>query len=247
MATHSDLRHNGSVIRYDTRFLDPMEPRLFDVAWLMAEGYHQGNSAGRGEAHFIRFAGREMVLRPFRRGGLVGKINRDLYLRGGLDASRPMKEFALLDWMRAQALPVPRPVAAQVTSTGIFYRAALVTERLAGARPLEDILRDRPLHSDVWGTVGGVIRLLHNAGVDHSDLNCRNILLDPEHRPWLIDFDKCRRRQPGAWSVDNLDRLKRSLVKQNGRGDGLHWEQADWEALSAGYAAEKSDGAGGRP
>lgn len=247
LGTQLDILHDGSVIRYDDALIDPMEPRLFDVAWLKAEGHHRGSSSGRGEAHFLSFAGREMVLRYFRRGGLVGKINRDLYLRRSVGQSRSMQEFELLRWMRAEGLPVPRPVAAQVTPSGMFYRAAIITERIPEARPMEEVLRDNPLPADLWGRVGAVIRQMHDAGVYHSDLNCRNILIDAEQKIWLIDFDKCRRRAPGSWQAENLERLRRSLRKESGKGVGLHWTEGNWSALIAGYKGAESDGAVARP
>jgi tRNA A-37 threonylcarbamoyl transferase component Bud32 len=84
---------------------------------------------------------------------------------------------------------------------------------------------------------------MHNAGVDHSDLNCRNILIDAQDKVWLIDFDKCQRRGAGHWRAKNLERLKRSLRKEQAKGAGLHWSQGDWEELLAGYESAKSDGA----
>lgn len=242
MGTHSDLRHNSSVIRYDSAILNPFEPRLFDAAWLNAEDHHRGGSAGRGEATFLSFAGHEMVLRRFRRGGLVGRFNRDLYLGTRPERSRAFQEFELLSWMRGRGLAVPRPVAAQMTPAWPFYRAAIITERVPNACPMEELLRDGPLASDIWCRAGEVVRQMHDLGVYHSDLNCRNILIEDGARVWLIDFDKCRRRTPGPWGQENLDRLHRSLRKEDGKGKGLHWADDDWTALVSGYDAAKSDG-----
>ncbi|MEM6324994.1 MAG: 3-deoxy-D-manno-octulosonic acid kinase [Pseudomonadota bacterium] len=229
MGIFSDLRHTGSVIRYDTNLFPQMEPRLFDIDWLKQAGHHRGSATGRGEAHFLSFSGHEMVLRPFRRGGVIAKINRDRYLRTGLDRARSMRELMLLDWMRGQGLSVPRPIAAQMTPVGMFYRAAILTERLLGARPFEEISRDGPLGPAIWGRVGASIRQMHEAGVDHSDLNCRNILIDAGEKAWLIDFDKCKRRGNGPWKARNLERLKRSLHKENA------WDAQGWARLVDGY------------
>ncbi len=235
MATHRDLRQAGSVIRYDPAVMEPFEPRLFDTTWLRREGYHRGTAAGRGQAQFLHFADRDLVLRPYLRGGMVQKISRDLFLRTGLEQTRSLREFALMQWMGAQALPVPRAVAAQVVSVGLFYRAAIITERIPEAQPLEDLLRQGALHASLWGRIGQVVRHMHDLGVYHSDLNRRNILIDPKESVWLIDFDKCDRRTPGAWAQDNLSRLHRSLVKEDASGQTLHWTEADWSALLAGY------------
>ena len=230
MGTHTDLHHDGSVIRYDSTILNPMEPRLFDAAWLQEAGHHRGMSAGRGMAHFVSYQGLDMVLRPFRRGGLVGKLNHDLYLNTGVERSRAMREFALLQWMRCEALPVPRAVAARVTGAGMFYRAAILTERIPDAHPFEDVLRQGEATAALWTSVGATIKQMHRAGVDHTDLNCRNILIDAGDSVWLIDFDKCQRREPGPRAARNLDRLKRSLVKE-----GV-WEAQGWSHLMTGYA-----------
>ena len=61
--------------------------------------------------------------------------------------------------------------------------------------------------------VGGMIRRFHQAGLDHVDLNARNILVDPSGAPWLIDLDRCRLRAAGEWQEGNLARLERSLGK----------------------------------
>ncbi|MEM6891620.1 MAG: 3-deoxy-D-manno-octulosonic acid kinase, partial [Pseudomonadota bacterium] len=231
MGTQSDLHYQGSVIRFEPEILDPMEPRLFDVQWLKSEGHHRGTSPGRGETHFFSFDGYDLVLRHFRRGGLVGRFNRDFYVRGGLEKSRSIREHELLRWMRAEGLPVPRPVAASVTPTGPLYRAAIITERIPGARPLEDRLREGAMPQDVWQRVGLVIRQMHDAGVFHSDLNLRNILIDSAEKVSVIDFDKCERRPPGAWQTENLDRLQRSLRKQTGQKQTLYWDKNDWATL----------------
>lgn len=235
MGTHLDLRHGASVIRYDPDVVEPFEPCLFDVAWLKSEGHHCGSAAGRGDAHFLNFAGRDMVLRPYLRGGLVRKISRDLYLRTGLARTRSMREFSLTSWMLEQGLPVPVVVAAQVTHIGPFYRAAIITQRIPNAQPLEDHLRAGALEAEQWHRVGTAVRQMHDAGVFHSDLNRRNILIDDAGSVWLIDFDKCERRAPGSWSQENLSRLHRSLAKTDNQGGGLHWTEDDWRALMAAY------------
>lgn len=248
MRTRSELRQDGSVIWFDSDVLQPMEPRLFDPDWLQSNGHHRGTSLGRNQAHFFSFAGYEMVLRQFQRGGLVGRVNRDLYLQTGHEKSRSLREFELLYWMREQGLPVPRPIAAKVDDQGLFYRAAIITERIPEARPAEELLRETPLPQELWREIGAVIRRMHDLHVFHSDLNCRNILLTPDEKVWLIDFDKGERRDTGNWTRANLDRLKRSLTKQKAKPCGFNWQEEDWSQLLAGYegAGDKSDGAAPR-
>ena len=248
MGTNAEICQNGTVIRFDQSILSVMEPRLFDLGWLRSNGYHVGTAKGRSQAHFLTFADRHMVLRKFLRGGLIGKFNRDLYLRKGKDSSRSLQEFDLLGWMHTKGLPVPRPVAAQYKPSGPFYRAHLITERIPNARPLEEFLREAALPAQTWTAVGTTIKQLHHHGVFHSDLNCRNILIDADQRVWLIDFDKCERREPGNWQAQNLDRLLRSLRKENGKAPRLHWDEAAWRYLLSGYSGKgNSDGTTGSP
>lgn len=236
MGTTSDLRLNGTVIRYDNSLLDPMQPRLFDTDWLESNSYLQGSTRGRSQAHFLTYANRDMVLRHFHRGGLIARLNRDRYLRSGMERSRAFREFDLLSWMRARDLPVPRPMAARYIPSGLIYRADIITERIPATRPLEEVLRAATLPAHVWSTIGATIRKLHEHHVFHSDLNCRNILIDCDDRAWLIDFDKCDRRTPGPWMQHNLDRLERSLRKESGKSPGLRWSAEDWTNLLLGYS-----------
>ena len=226
----------GQVIRHDPHLLAQMEPGLFDPEWLQATGRLTGTSAGRNTAWFLHHDGRDMVLRHYWRGGMVGRIVKDRYWRAAPDNSRAMREYALLGWMQAQGLPVPRPVAARHAPAGpLFYRADLLMERIPGTRPLADLLAEGPVRADLWQRIGAVIGQMHGLGVDHSDLNCRNILLDGAGQPWLIDFDKCARRPAGPWAQANIDRLHRSLRKEKGKVAQLHWNDGDWQALLAGY------------
>ncbi len=233
--------HGGAALWYDADLLDGIDPGLFNPAHLQRTGALLGQSQGRNAAHFLRHAGREMVLRHFWRGGLIGRFNRDLFLRVPVARSRAMREFMLLDWMREQGLAVPRPVAARFSPAGPFYRADIVTERIPDSRTLADRLSEAPLPPELWQAVGDRVGQMHRLGVHHSDLNCRNILLTGDGAVWLIDFDKCDRRAPGDWTEANLARLKRSFEKEKRNVPGLHWDEAAWQALRAGYAGAMAD------
>ena len=80
-----------------------------------------------------------------------------------------------------------------------------------------------------------MIRRFHAAGIDHTDLNIHNILLDDAGQSWLIDFDKCSRRAAGDWQQANLARLQRSLRKEKGKQPSLHWDESHWAMLLSGY------------
>ncbi|MYI70753.1 MAG: 3-deoxy-D-manno-octulosonic acid kinase [Boseongicola sp. SB0673_bin_14] len=236
MGTTSELHVAGTVIWYDATIFTPMEPRIFEPDWLRKNGNLLGSSRGRSEAYFLNYSGRDMVLRHFQRGGILGKFVSDHYITTRIDDSRAMREFTLLDWMRMQGLPVPRPLAARFSPSGPFYRADLLTERIQNARPLAEVLLERALPDRNWFTIGATIGQMHSLSVFHADLNCRNILLDAGERAWIIDFDKCETRAPGGWMKRNLFRLQRSFEKEKHQRPDLNWVSEDWTVLLSGYS-----------
>jgi 3-deoxy-D-manno-octulosonic-acid transferase len=214
----------------------PHDP--FDAAAWQARGAWQPTPGGRGSAGFVAHGPHGLVLRHLRRGGLVARWSQDTYFGRRAERSRAMREFALLAQLRRAGLAVPRPLAARMQRVGLLrYRADLIVERLPGARTLAECLTTGPaLPAAHWQAVGAAIRRLHDAGVDHVDLNAHNLLLDTGGRAWIIDFDRCRLRAPGRWRAANLERLARSLRKLAQRHPQAAFDAArDWTALQAGY------------
>ncbi len=192
----------------------PPDPRLVDPDHWRGQGRVTGEAPGRGASLFLDAgAGHEWVLRPYRRGGLIARFSAWRYLWTGLERTRAFRELRLTAALHELGLPVPRPVAAAVTRHGLTYEAALITERIPGARALADLLETRRASEALLAEVGRTIRRFHDAGLDHVDLNARNLLVDEAQRVWLIDLDRCRLRPKGDWQAANLARLARSLVK----------------------------------
>lgn len=170
-----------------------------------------GSAPGRGESLFLNVDGANWVLRPYRRGGLAAKVSEKNYLWCGLENTRAFKEFRLTQALFERDLPVPKPVAAIVVKHNLTYEAGLITQRIKQSLALADCLTGA---SDTLLTeVGKTIRRFHDAGLDHVDLNARNILVSGDGKVWLIDFDRCKIRASGNWKDDNLARFKRSVLK----------------------------------
>ncbi|HEY9096081.1 MAG TPA: 3-deoxy-D-manno-octulosonic acid kinase, partial [Hydrogenophaga sp.] len=182
--------------------------------------------------------GREVVLRHYRRGGMVARFNPDRYPRSAPRDSRGMREFSLLRWMSARGLPVPQPVAARHQSVGRHYTADIMVALIPHTRNLVQRLVEAPLNEPQWRAVGRAIRRLHDAQVFHSDLNAHNILIDHTDQAWIVDFDKCDVRSGAAWKLANLARLKRSLRKERERLPSFHWKDDDWTPLESGYTTD---------
>lgn len=222
---------------YDASLLPEFSAACFDPAHWQRQDAVLGQSHGRGVTWFVRGPRCELVLRHYWRGGLLGKLLGDQFCFTGLARSRCYREFTLLNDLWAAGLPVPRPVAARVIRQGLTYRADLLLERIAGARDLVSLLRERALTGEEWRRVGVVIHQLHEEGAWHSDLNSHNLLLDAQGKVWVIDFDKCAIRAPGRWQPQMLARLQRSLRKEQGLHTAFFWQEADWDELMAGYQA----------
>lgn len=229
-------RHDGHRIAcLDPEAVPDFSFEYFDPEYWVAAQRVVGQSKGRGVTWFVRYDPTEWVLRHYWRGGLVGKILSDQFFYTGINRTRSFAEFDLLRHLREEDLPVPRPIAAQVRRFGCCYRADLLIERIPDSQDLVQILQQRELTSDEWSVIGSVLAQFHFAGADHADLNAHNILLDTRGKVWVIDFDKGALRHPGPWQEHNMERLKRSFIKEKRLHRTFHWSLSDWETLQLAY------------
>lgn len=193
-------------------------------------------TGGRGGAWFVSSDQGEFVLRHYRRGGMMAKVSERTYVFFGQEATRSFREFRLLQTLHQRGLPVPEPVAAMAVRSGLIgYQAAILIRRINSAMPLPEIPDLSQEH--VWREVGQTVRRFHDAGLDHVDLNCDNILLG-NGRVYLIDFDRCTLRDSGSsaagWKNGNLKRLRRSVEKRCGALSALEQERL-WSVLINSY------------
>ena len=212
---------------------EPIES-LFDINYWRSCNAIVGNASGRGTTWFIKLQSTIAALRHYHRGGLFGKIVRDQYLFLGLERTRGYAEFVLLQKLRSAGVNVPRPIAAKVEQIGLLYRADLLSEKIPEASDLVDKLQVERLSTDDYQKIGIEIRKMHDVGVNHTDLNIHNILLDREGKVWIIDFDKCKQQSGNQWKERNLNRLLRSFRKELGKRK-IHWSEDDFESLMLGY------------
>lgn len=233
----------------DLLWVDGIEPAVewFDPDWLARHDHLRGTATGRGTTHFACVDGRELVLRHYRRGGMLRDLLGDRYLWTGLRHSRPWRELAVQARLHALGLPVPAPVGGLLhyaSRVSPFYRADLLTERIPCAHTLAECATRSPLGRAIWREVGVAIARFHAAGLEHADLNAHNILIDNRGRIRLIDFDRARLHAgPGKWTAIALVRLRRSLDKLSAERDTFAFEDDDWDVLTAGYEAERRSGA----
>lgn len=205
-------------------FTAPTEPRA-----ALATG------SGRGQAHRTALDKGEGVLRHYRRGGMMARLSEDRFFNQATQRSRAMREYALLRLMGAWQLPVPAPVAARQSRGALTYTADIVVAMIPGTRNVAECLSQSALDAPAWRALGRAIRHLHDHQVFHSDLNCHNLLLDEQGQAWVVDFDKCSVRSGQEWKTANLERLLRSLRKEQSRRPGFHWQEERWADLLDGY------------
>ncbi|HEU0225454.1 MAG TPA: 3-deoxy-D-manno-octulosonic acid kinase [Steroidobacteraceae bacterium] len=213
----------GGAILFDPERVETPDWRLFDRAAWRARGALRERPGGRGSIHFIDDGPRHWALRRYLRGGWAAHLARDRYLYLGEECTRPFGEFRLLWKLRGMQLPVPVPVAAGYRRELLTYRAELITERIFDVRSLAERVRADDLRDADWMAIGACLRRFHDACVHHADLNAHNVLLDAAGRVWVVDFDRGRIRERGAWPGRVLERLGRSLAKVS--GGSIAWRE----------------------
>lgn len=217
---------------------------LISLDWFNLDYWQEQNAllasaTGRAQAYFINTPAGEVVWRKYQRGGLPGKFIERSYLWLGLKNTRAYKELLLTQQLYNLGLPVPQPLAARVVKTGLTYQADLITRKLANSQTLADYLvaafavpqPDLTTINQQLSQVEATVRQFHAQGLNHTDLNPRNILiayvpretsavnkpLDTEKTAtncWLIDFDNCSLGKPSAAvAKNNRQRLVRGLTK----------------------------------
>jgi len=212
------------------------DEHVFNDQWLAEQGYVANSpSAGRGASLFLNIDQHDLVLRHYRRGGMVRSFSEKSYLWQGLQRTRAWREFDVLCALQKRGLPAPRPYACQVKHRGVTYTATLITHYLDGNTLAERIFAAK-LTPDQWSAVGHCISLFHAAGVNHADLNAHNILLSESGLVSLIDFDRASisAEKQKKYFENNLQRLRRSLGKINSCGPA-HFDEHCWATLVSGY------------
>ncbi len=225
----------GVHLWFDPALVPALQNADLDLAGNASRGQPMATGSGRGQVHVVEMGETSVVLRHYRRGGLMARLSRDRFLGRDPWRSRAMREFLLLRLMRSWGLPVPAPVAARCVSAGWTYRADIMVRTIPGARNLVQCLGSAPLAPAGWKAFGRAIRRLHDHQVFHADLNAHNLLLEDGGQAWIVDFDKCELRPGEEWKQANLQRLLRSLRKEKDKQTAPHWDDADWEQLLESY------------
>lgn len=225
----------GGVMLYDASRASNLAPAWFDPDYWRDRGEIEGEARGRGAVYFVRSGKKHLVLRHYRRGGLIARLSQDRYFWRSESATRSFAEWQITYHLHHAGLPVPAPIGALYRQNGVFYTADLITERLMNVESLASWLYVRPLPILNWIAVGRCLRAFHDLGVCHADLNAHNVMIGVDGVVHLIDFDRGSLRKPGLWCDGNLVRLRRSLEKIAFGLPAAHFSEEDWHGLLDGY------------
>ena len=216
--------------------------RLYEAALAHAEFCLEG----RARVPVVSTPRGRWVVRRYHRGGMVaGPLLRDRHLR--LGPTRPLLEASASAAALRRGIATPRVMAGAVYPNGPFYRADLITEYVTNGGDLAHVLfrseRTPTERTQILHDVGALIARAAAAGIEHADLNAKNVLLDSTPggtSALLLDLDRCRVLPAGVAGnpIPMLERLERSLRKlgeRTGRGLGV----SEWASLRGGAGAQR--------
>jgi len=191
---------------------------------------------GRRPAYSVALPGhdRRVVVRHSHHGGLLGKLQGDLFL----PPTRAPYELLVSHLLAGLGVRTPLVVAIAVYPVRrVLRRSDVVSLELPG-RDLGKALRDKP-DADVrrgWlPSIAALIRSLTSIGAWHPDLNVGNVLLVENGPGWdayVLDIDRLQFVPPSDPTVRdaNLDRLERSIRKMRARF-GVGFDDAEMRQL----------------
>src|SRR5690554_4524741 len=97
-----EVRQDGHICWFRPDTLSLLSPRVFEPSHWQALDAVTGSAQGRGTAWFVVDGKQSLVLRHYHRGGLFGRLVKDLYVGLRPAHSRAMRELALLESMRSE-------------------------------------------------------------------------------------------------------------------------------------------------
>lgn len=192
----------------------------------------------------LRGRGVRVVVRPYRRGGVVRRMIRATYWGR---SPRSFDEFRCLLELRRRGVEAVAPVgAAAYWRGGWFYQAWLATEYVEGSATLWEWLQKKPRDDErqrVLEATARVIAQFHRAGGSHPDLNLQNVLVQWRGGApcaWLVDLDRVALRAEATHPYSTLRRLWRSATKLDRSRE--YWSDRDQALLEQAVERHWTEG-----
>lgn len=188
--------------------------------WERDESQARERSRGRETVRSYPLGASEarMVVRRCRRGGIWGRIVRDVFLGWG----RVAEEIRVSERARERGVPTATILGARCERVlGPLCRAEVITKEIPDSCDLISWLSAEENRADgrrrrrMISAVAGAIRKMHDAGICHADLHLKNILVDGAGAAHIVDLDGATLGEPLGvrQRFANLLRLDRSVRK----------------------------------
>jgi len=130
-----------------------------------------------------------VVIKHFKRGGILGKFISKYYL--GIK-KRPVTEMKLLNIARNYDVNVPTPLAC-LTKGMFIYKGYMITKEIDHIGNLAQAAVSDPERVKVLlKEASRQIKILINQKVYHIDLHPGNIIYNSKNEVFFVDFDKAR-------------------------------------------------------
>ncbi len=165
---------------------------------LLGEPYRKSQKqdlSGRGRTVRLLLNGvGRVVIKHYRRGGVLGRMVSHRYLR--LGATRCENEFQMLLRVRAMGVSAPEPILFAYKGS-VLYKAWLVTREVERSQSLFHLAQEGAVKGGldpvaITEKVAELVTRLIINGVKHVDLHPGNVLIDEQGDVFLIDFDKAQ-------------------------------------------------------
>jgi tRNA A-37 threonylcarbamoyl transferase component Bud32 len=161
----------------------------------------------------------------------------DRYAR--LGPNRALRELQVSESARARGVATPPVKCVAWYHRALVRRSDIATRYIPSARDLADALfgADTGDAERATRAAAQLIRDMLRAGLVHSDLNLKNILVAPD-RAYVVDLDKCSVEEgvSAAHSKSMRERFLRSLAK---------WEHATGKTVAGGLRSRLIGAFGG--
>ncbi|HHO76957.1 MAG TPA: hypothetical protein ENN05_11120 [Deltaproteobacteria bacterium] len=144
---------------------------------------------GRTPVHILE---PDMVARTLTHGGLFGHIAGPRFL----STARSMRELEVSAFLTSEGVPTPEILAVRIIRKGIFHHISVISRLVSDSVDLLTYLQEHSgdrFSLTIFEQTGDLIRRIHESGVYHADLHIKNILLDKNLLPWILDLDKAYR------------------------------------------------------
>ncbi len=229
---------------YEVRKIPPYtvvyHPSLPQLPDLLSGRPVLGTDTGLSGRASIRFMEPGLVVRTLTHGGAL----RNVFKTRFLTLNRSLQELQSSAYLISQGIPTPEIVGLRFKKNGMFYAMEIISRMIPESVDLLAFLEQFPNGgSAVIRKTGALIRDIHRAQVYHADLHVKNIVLDKEQKPWIIDLDNAYRfiDLPFILRYKNTRRFIHSLKKWDKRGRirlPRGWKQTFME----GYTGQSRQG-----